>query len=446
MMWYHTDYGCNNDTITILKKIALFCTALCTVSPFPLDIKEGTIIEDSEINSFFNAVKQPVSAKNPCLKATKIYVIQSHEFNAFAVGEPLAFIFYRVIEECDLDAVVAILMHEMGHIAGQHVLRQVSAVKQNMMRNLPIMVLGAATLNPIAIAAGMGMWGASTQAHMMKHSREHEYAADAFAVRALNELNWPVSGLEKTMTFFHEKTMGLTIPSYFRTHPYPAERLRSIQAMQLNKKCTFPKEMDHLFQCIKSKLVGFCTPINKAHNRIQRLNIAPEYKLYGQAIVAYRKGLYEQAMALVDQFEGKTGGCTPYTQEIKADIALEQKHPEQALRFINDALRTRPRDLLLATKKASILLALNRPQECRTFLEHYLPQKHLTPQFWYVLARSLYMQKQWGPSHVCQAEQAWASNDKDNAKKWLDKARPYFQKKSTCMYGLRFQKMQKLIY
>jgi hypothetical protein len=115
------------------------------VFALPLEIQEGTVVEDSELNAFFAQVIGPVIKANPRVRAAKVYLVKSRDFNAYSVAEPEIFIFSQVIERGNLPMVVGILLHELGHAAGHHSMRMEDALRTEKWRHALPALLGAAT-------------------------------------------------------------------------------------------------------------------------------------------------------------------------------------------------------------------------------------------------------------------------------------------------------------
>ena len=430
------------------KKVALaVCVLAHSLLSFPMEFKEGTSLEDSEINSFFGQVIGPVIESSRKIRPAKVYLIKSHTWNAFALAEPHIFIFSRVIEQESLESVVGVLLHEMGHIAGHHVMRGEDALRTEKSRGLLSAIAGAAvagvTLNPAALLAGLDWWATSTMSKMMCHSREHEHAADFFAVESLKKLGWPVQAIEEVMQILSKLTAGQSVPAYFRTHPYASERLRAIQAKGYQKGGVFPDSMKDSFQRVKTKIVAFCSPLESAERRVDRLPVDDFYKLYGRAICAYRKGLFDKALSILSTFESRSGGETPYTNELRSEILLDKGEKDRALSAINRSLSSRPKDFLFILQKVHILFERSQYKNCVRLLESLSQKGRSFPKFWHWMGRCLYKTEKLGASYVCQAEEAILLGQKDRAKHFVEMAARHFSKGDQSPYALRAMEIKR---
>lgn len=411
------------------------------VFALPLEMQEGTVVEDSELNAFFAQVIGPVIKANPRVRAAKVYLVKSRDFNAYSVAEPEIFIFSQVIERGNLPMVVGILLHELGHAAGHHSMRMEDALRTEKWRHALPALLGAATLNPLAMLGSVGWWMAGTVSKMMLHSREHEYAADAFSLRQLKKMGWPTQAIEETLKFLLTKEKGLSVPGYLKTHPYASERLKAIRSLSANTAKSFPPEMEDLFQRIKVKVIAYCAPLDSAENRVNSAQVDEVYKIYGHSICAYRKGLFDKALKLLSDFENKWGGDNVYVQELRCDILWGKGDAKGAVLSIDQSLKKRPSDILFSLKKAHILFVKGQYTDCKKLLMSFVKKGSHFPLFWNVLGRVLYKKRQWGESYVCQAEEILLLDPGDSngrARRCIEKASLSLSKQKKDFFTLRF--------
>ncbi|MCF7887496.1 MAG: M48 family metalloprotease, partial [Candidatus Omnitrophica bacterium] len=115
------------------------------------------------------------------------------------------------------------LAHEMAHIVSRHHIKRLQAA---MGYNL---ILIASTAAPSDDNFSGGLSFALAQI-MAAHSREDEFNADSLAVKYCKKANYnPKAGL-KVLEKLYQKSKERTRPlSYFRTHPYPAQRIANIK-------------------------------------------------------------------------------------------------------------------------------------------------------------------------------------------------------------------------
>jgi Zn-dependent protease with chaperone function len=127
----------------------------------------------------------------------------------------------------DTDDVVAVLAHEVGHLAGRHSMRAI--VQSALVSGLITLVVG--DVSALAAAAPAALLNA-------RYSRDLEREADAYAVNALGPTGirpTRLADMLERMEMEHTKT-GRDSPSgafsYLSTHPTTEERLKTLRGEQ----------------------------------------------------------------------------------------------------------------------------------------------------------------------------------------------------------------------
>ena len=135
------------------------------------------------------------------------------------------------------EEIAGVLAHEVGHIAGRHLVRMYGAMDQaqrigifGTLAGIAVAMLGAPDAG-IALALG----GSSQALHTFLHYRRtEEEAADMMGVRYLQSLKWPIRGLRTFLT----KLLGQELLSesmqdpYLRTHPITRDRVERVCMME----------------------------------------------------------------------------------------------------------------------------------------------------------------------------------------------------------------------
>ena len=131
---------------------------------------------------------------------------------------------------------IAVLAHELGHVAGRHPLR-------NMLQGSVVALAMTWYLGDVSSLLA----AAPTLLLQTHYSRGFETDADSFAVKLLHDNHIPPTRLADILAkleayhFKHEKAMhhgvaakdtgGFHFSDYFATHPATAERIRAIRAL-----------------------------------------------------------------------------------------------------------------------------------------------------------------------------------------------------------------------
>lgn len=205
------------------------------------------IIRDAEIEDFFTDMAKKifkVAKLNP--KSAHVYVIDSPEINAFTIGDGYIFITSGLILRYSNPLhILAIMCHEIGHIAAGHVDRQISAIKSSSRRlgiaTIASIIGGALTGSPDAAALLLGY--AMTDARFyLRFSRSEEFAADALAAQYLQKLGYGSDLLIESFEVFRRLDLlnsSASLPVYVSTHPKTDSRINA-----LNKWCKYKHYFD----------------------------------------------------------------------------------------------------------------------------------------------------------------------------------------------------------
>jgi predicted Zn-dependent protease len=143
--------------------------------------------------------------------------------NAFSVPGGYVYIYKALMDDLNDDELAFVLAHEVGHIVSRHVIKKLQAA---MGYNLLVVASGAATRDG---QFTQGVSFALAQI-MAAYSREDEFNADEIAVKYAKILGYdPKAGIEVMEKLYKENKKRLYPISYFRTHPYTAQRIAHIK-------------------------------------------------------------------------------------------------------------------------------------------------------------------------------------------------------------------------
>ena len=381
-------------------------------------------MEDSEVSHFLETIIDPVRKKNKRTRPVKVHLLMNRQFNAFAIDKPVIFLHVGVIERNDLGGLVSVLLHEMGHIAGHHVFKMKDSQREGLKKGLAstalACILGGVTGSLVPVLAGLDVMMMGATSSMMRHSRDHEYFADAFAVRALRDNGWPTGVFLDLM-----KEMSLrdspNYPAYLRTHPFSLDRLAAAKRVGNHEGC-FPQSMREGFDKIKMKILAYCLPLDQVMARVQNASVKEAFKDYGCAIVAYRSGQLDKALSHLEKFECSSGGRSPYTEELRAQILLEKRQLDKALIAIQSSCESHPRDIHFALLKARILFEMGRFKELVSLLESHAQEHRKNYDLWYWLGKGYDGLGRRERSCICQGEGAVLVGQYDLAMKCIRRA------------------------
>ncbi|MBN3040056.1 MAG: M48 family metalloprotease [Candidatus Omnitrophica bacterium] len=145
------------------------------------------------------------------------------QVNAFSLPGGYTYIFKDLMEKLDDDELAFVVAHEVAHIVSRHHIKRLQAA---MGYNLILVASGAAKSDP-----GFTESVAFALAQMtMSWSREDELNADGLAVKYTKAAGFdPQAGIRAQEKLYQESKKEIRSFTYFRTHPYHAQRIRNIK-------------------------------------------------------------------------------------------------------------------------------------------------------------------------------------------------------------------------
>jgi predicted Zn-dependent protease len=143
--------------------------------------------------------------------------------NAFSVPGGYIYIYKPLLDDLNDDELAFVLAHEVGHVVSRHVIKKLQAA---MGYNLLILASGA-TSRDGQFTQGLSF---ALEQIMAAYSREDEFNADEIAVKYTKALGYdPKAGINVMEKLYKENKKKIYPISYFRTHPYTAQRIAHIK-------------------------------------------------------------------------------------------------------------------------------------------------------------------------------------------------------------------------
>jgi predicted Zn-dependent protease len=156
-----------------------------------------------------------------------VHLISSSQPNALALPGGHIIVLSALVEELDSENELAfILAHELGHFANRDHLRGLG-------RGLVMMAISAVLFGVDNELTGFLM--NSLMNVEMKFSQRQETKADLFALELLNRRYGHIAGATDFFRKAAEKETRSRLAYYFATHPYPEDRVATLQ-QQIQKK------------------------------------------------------------------------------------------------------------------------------------------------------------------------------------------------------------------
>src|SRR5215218_2023188 len=185
------------------------------------------IVNDPVINRYLNILGD--SLANVTSRSDlqwHFYMVNSNEFNAFALPGGYIYINRGVAERSDkMSQFASVVAHEIGHVVLRHSVKQ---MEQMQGANLGVTVACVLTsvCNSGIAQAGINVAGSAVFA---KFSREDEAEADAAGVQELTRAGINPNGMpemfEKLLAERQSRPSGLE--TWFTTHPLEEDRIQA---------------------------------------------------------------------------------------------------------------------------------------------------------------------------------------------------------------------------
>ena len=195
-----------------------------------------SLIRDAEIEDTIRAYAAPLlEAAGLGEDAVRLYIVNDPNINAFVAGGPNLFLSSGMLTAAEEPGeIIGVLAHEIGHIAGGHLVRT-----RDAMENASAEMILATVLAAGAIIAGEGEVGSAilsggqaiAQQSFLRYSRTQEQSADQAAVRLLERTGQSATGLLRMFQRLEERErLAISeVNSYASTHPLTRDRIRFIR-------------------------------------------------------------------------------------------------------------------------------------------------------------------------------------------------------------------------
>ena len=396
------------------------------------------LIRDAEIESLMRLYSRPIfkaAGINPA--AVRVYLIADPSINAFVAGGQRIFIHTGLITRSPTpNAVIGVLAHESGHIAGGHLARMNSMAQRasveaiiGMLAGAAVMVGGAASGNQDAARAGTGiMLGSQSSAGrgFLTYQRSMESTADQSALKYLNATGQSPKGMLDLFDLLsHEAIASLHgADPYAYSHPMPMDRILALeQAAKASPYFdkTDPPALILRHKLAQAKLAGFLQAPQTVFQQYPTSDNSLPAR-YARAIAMFRRGDLKNALPVIDSLTAELPQ-DPYFWELKAQAYLENGQADKGLPAINEARRLLPYNGLLEVLNAQLLLSDENPAHAEAaikLLQVAKRQEPDMPEIYKYMAQAYGMKQDVPRAELASAEYALAIGDKKLA---LDKAK-----------------------
>ena len=323
------------------------------------------VLRDSETEKLFHDMSAPLIVAAGLDPANvKIVLLRDDEINAFVAGGQIVYIHTGLLTATDnANQLQGVIAHELGHVAGGHVIRMGEGMKAATGITLLSLVLGAAAIAAGAPDAGMGIIMAGQQAaqgSFYSFTRAQESTADLAGASYLSKAGDSGKGSLDFFKKLQNQEYRLAIyskNSYDRTHPLSSERIDALTQIYTKDPAwnhvTDPA-LEARFQRVKAKLIGYVNSRNAVTLYPESDQSIPAH--YARAY-AYHLGAYpDKALSEADWLLAKQPD-DPFFLELKGQILLESGRPKDAIPVLRRSVKEAPDQPMIAVMLGHALIA-----------------------------------------------------------------------------------------
>lgn len=401
----------------------------------PLRAGAANLIRDAEIEATLMEYTAPVLG-TAGLSAGQIslHILHSPDINAFVTQGNHLFISSGLILAADRPGMLlGVIAHEVGHLAGGHVLERPEAIADTQMGAIATQLLGiaiAAVAKQQSIGTGVMQAGQhAAQRSLLAYTRGQEEAADQAALAYLDTLHWPAEDFLKMFEVLNrrgEPDLGPETP-YMLTHPLTRERIahvrNHIQQQPEGEEKDIPAAWEEKHARMLAKLRGFLLPPEKAPGFYPETDESLPARM-ARLIALYRQHKIEEALqqaaALANDHPDD-----PYLHDLAGQLQFESGRIPEAITSYRQAVTLAPSDPLLRQALGRALLAGDEgegPVKAVTHLEIAANADRTLPGIWRQLGRAYELSGMPGLAKLALAEEAYDQEDYATSRKYLKEA------------------------
>jgi len=324
------------------------------------------MIRDAEIEATLKRIAYPMiraAGLNPA--SVRIYILDDPDPNAFVAGGSNLFVNTGLVTRLDtVDQLKAVIAHEIGHIAGGHIVRRDQAL--GGARGIALLgaaVAAAAALGSGSAGAGLAVMSSSqaaAQRAALAHSRAEEAAADQAGLRYMAASGADPAAILEVLRLFRgqEALLSSGQDAYARTHPLWSDRIALLEErIAAMPRPAAPDPADAYWHArMVAKFRGF-TQSPGATLRAYPAADASESATLARAVAWHREPSVAKALAAADALIAARPD-DPYYHELKGQFLLEAGRAGPAAEEYRRAAALSPEEPLILAGLGRALLNL----------------------------------------------------------------------------------------
>lgn len=406
---------------------------VAAAAPAEAQQKRLQFIRDAEIEHTIRTYAQPLfEAAGIDGDAVQIGLVKDSAINAFVAGGMNLYIHTGLLMATEsAGELIGVLAHEIGHIAGGHLVRGRDAMEGASAQAIltTLLGIGAALATGEAGAAAVIVGGGNEMARrsFLAFTRSQESSADQAALSYLERAGFSARGL---LRFFDELADQELLPAdrqieFVRTHPLTRDRIEAVRAHVERSPASdtsLPAEFVEMHDRMKAKLFGYLNPLQA----LQRLS-ADDPSIaarYGRSLAYYQRGDLGRALPLIDGLIAAEPD-NPFFHELKGQVLLENGRIAESLDPYRQAAALLPESPLLRGALAQALIETGDDtllDEALGHLQEAVREERRSPMLWRLTATAHGRRGDQGLLSYAQAEHALAQGDRAAARFHAERA------------------------
>lgn len=311
-------------------------------------------IRDAEIEELMREYSHPLliaAGLNP--SDVGLTLINDRGLNAFVtMGQNIFVNTGLLLESDEPNMVIGVLAHEIGHITGGHLARNMDAMSRAQAPTIVTTILGFGSLIAGNPEAGMALLAGGQQVaerSYLTHSRAQEASADVTALQLLEATEQSPNGIIDLMDSLAAQEIVSEVHQdpYARSHPMSRDRVNAYLAGAAKSPYASKRDKPDLIarhQMAQAKIIGFMDAPEITFRQYPNNDTKPA--LYARAIAFHRQAQMDKAIDLMDALIAMEPR-NPYFHELKGQIYYKSGHPEKGLAPYEKALTLKPNEPLL---------------------------------------------------------------------------------------------------
>ena len=335
-----------------------------------------TLVTDPDIQSYISRLGQRLvsNSDNPGYPFT-FFVVDNAAINAFAGPGGYIGVHTGLILTAENESELAgVMAHEIAHVTQRHLLRAYESANQMSLPTAAAMIagilLGVAANSPDAGIAAVSAVQAGNIQRQLNFTRANEKEADRIGIQTLARSGIDPYGMPSFFERLQQSTRlyGNNVPEFLSTHPVTTNRIA--ESMSRAEQYGHGKEIDTKeFQLIRARLKvleadNAQTVLGTFKSRVNNSTHPPAADRYGLALAYWRNSDYNSAQKILSSLLKEDPDRIIYRTTM-AQVYLDKKQPDQALKLYRDTLKLYPGDLTVSEYYTSALIQSGHAAEAR---------------------------------------------------------------------------------